>query len=105
MAIATAGPSVQDIHAVFDVLGSASAHERIARVGDAARAVRPHPASGMSKALAAPATLAQALPADVRDAARAPRTASWAATRRIATAALALAGMRLTTGFGLGPLT
>ncbi|HDR9758441.1 TPA: hypothetical protein ACK3Q6_004840 [Burkholderia cepacia] len=47
--------------------------------------------------------LAQALPADARDVA--PRTASWAATRRIATATLALAGMRLTTGFGLGPLT
>ncbi|ERJ39391.1 hypothetical protein L810_6061 [Burkholderia sp. AU4i] len=67
MTIATAGPSVQDIHAVFDVLGPAFAHGRIARVGDAARTPRPHPASGKSKALAAPATLAQALPADARD--------------------------------------
>ncbi|RAQ06433.1 hypothetical protein DPR02_21665 [Burkholderia cepacia] len=100
MTIATAGPSVQDANAVFDVLGSALAHGRIARVGDAARTMRPHPASGMSKALAAPATLAQALPADARDVA--PRTASWAATRRIATATLALAGMRLATGLGFG---
>ncbi|WP_321897777.1 hypothetical protein [Burkholderia cepacia] len=74
MTIATAGPSVQDIHAVFDVLGPAFAHGRIARVGDAARTPRPHPASCKSKALAAPATLAQALPADARDVA--PRTAS-----------------------------
>ncbi|WP_155634798.1 hypothetical protein [Burkholderia cepacia] len=81
MTIANAGPSVQDVHAVFDVLGPAFAHGRIARVGDAARTPRPHPASGKSKALAAPATLAQALPADARDVA--PRTASWAATRRI----------------------
>ncbi|CAG9269647.1 conserved hypothetical protein [Burkholderia cepacia] len=67
MTIANAGPSVQDVHAVFDVLGPAFAHGRIARVGDAARTPRPHPASGKSKALAAPATLAQALPADARD--------------------------------------
>ncbi|KML21995.1 MULTISPECIES: hypothetical protein [Burkholderia] len=64
-----------------------------------------HPASGKSKALAAPATLAQALPADARDVA--PRTASWAATRRVAAVTLALPGMRLATdlGFGLSPLT
>ncbi|HDR9766441.1 TPA: hypothetical protein QDC27_002897 [Burkholderia cepacia ATCC 25416] len=74
MTIANAGPSVQDVHAVFDVLGPAFAHGRIARVGDAARTPRPHPASGKSKALAAPATLAPALPADARDVA--PRTAS-----------------------------
>ncbi|MBW5803571.1 hypothetical protein FOZ70_02255 [Burkholderia sp. COPS] len=67
MTIANAGPSVQDVHAVFDVLGPAFAHGRIARVGDAARTPRPHPASGKSKALAAPGTLAQALPADARD--------------------------------------
>ncbi|CAN0644218.1 hypothetical protein [Burkholderia cepacia] len=105
MTIATAGPSVQDIHAVFDVLGPAFAHGRIARVGDAARTPRPHPASGKSKALAAPATLAQALPADARDVA--PRIASWAAMRRIAAVTLALPGMRLATGLGLGlvPLT
>lgn len=84
MTIANAGPSVQDVHAVFDVLGPAFAHGRIARVGDAACTPRPHPASGKSKALAAPATLAQALPADARDVA--PRTASWAATRRVAAA-------------------
>ncbi|WP_175925535.1 hypothetical protein [Burkholderia cepacia] len=84
MTIANAGPSVQDVHAVFDVLGPAFAHGRIARVGDAARTPRPHPASGKSKALAAPATLAQALPADARDVA--PRTVSWAATRRVAAA-------------------
>ena len=84
MTIANAGPSVQDVHAVFDVLGPAFAHGRIARVGDAARTPRPHPASGKSKALAAPATLAQALPADACDVA--PRTASWAATRRVAAA-------------------
>ncbi|KWI43712.1 hypothetical protein WM06_02740 [Burkholderia cepacia] len=69
----------------------------------ARRTPRPHPASGKSKALAAPATLAQALPADARDVA--PRTASWAAMRHIATAALALPGMRLATGLGLVPLT
>ncbi|KVF60135.1 Rossmann-fold NAD(P)-binding domain-containing protein [Burkholderia cepacia] len=103
MTIATAGPSVQDIHAVFDVLGPAFAHGRIARVGDAARTPRPHPASGKSKALAAPGTLAQALPADARDVA--PRNASWAATRRIAAVTLALPGMRLATDLGLVPLT
>ncbi|POM14963.1 Uncharacterised protein [Burkholderia cepacia] len=103
MTIANAGPSVQDVHAVFDVLGprSRTGASRASATRPARRARIRHPASGKSKALAAPGTLAQALPADARDVA--PRNASWAATRRIAAATLA--GMRLATGLGRAPLT
>ncbi|MGU7842917.1 FAD binding domain-containing protein [Burkholderia sp. AW33-5] len=94
---ATAAPSVQ---AVFDVFSPAFANGRIALVGDAACTLRPHTASGMSKALADAVTLAQALPAGAHDVTR--RTASWAAARRVASAGLADAGVRFATDLGLG---
>ncbi|WP_321802561.1 hypothetical protein [Burkholderia sp. BCC1988] len=94
---ATAAPTVQ---AVFDVLSPAFAGGRIALVGDAACTLRPHSASGMSQALADAVTLAQTLPPDAHDVAA--RTASWAATRRVALAGLADAGMRRAAEFGLG---
>ncbi|NTX26838.1 hypothetical protein HT746_06775 [Burkholderia pyrrocinia] len=97
MKIAIAAPSVQ---AVFDVLSPAFAYGRIALVGYAACTLRPHSASGMSKALADAATLAQALPSGAHDVAS--RTASWAATRRVASAVLADAGVRFATDPGLG---
>lgn len=94
---ATAAPSV---HAVFDVLSPAFAGGRIALVGDAACTLRPHTASGMSKALADAVTLAQALPPGAHDVAS--RTASWAAARRVVSAGLADAGVRFATDLGLG---
>ncbi|WP_423372282.1 FAD-dependent monooxygenase [Burkholderia sp. LMG 32019] len=94
---ATAAPSVQ---AVFDVFSPAFANGRIALVGDAACTLRPHTASGMSKALADAVTLAQALPSCAHDVTR--RTASWAAARRVASAGLADAGVRFATDLGLG---
>ncbi|WP_205189987.1 FAD-dependent monooxygenase, partial [Burkholderia sp. LMG 13014] len=94
---ATAAPSVQ---AVFDVFSPAFANGRVALVGDAACTLRPHTASGMSKALADAVTLAQALPSSAYDVTR--RTASWAAARRVASASLADAGVRFATDLGLG---
>ncbi|MDS0856103.1 hypothetical protein NUV25_00145 [Burkholderia pseudomultivorans] len=94
---ASAAPSVQ---AVFDVLSPAFANGRIALLGDAACTLRPHAASGMSKAFADAVTLAQALPPGAPDVML--RTASWAATRRVAATGLADAGVRSAAGLGLG---
>ncbi|WP_257251903.1 hypothetical protein [Burkholderia cepacia] len=107
MTIANAGPSVQDVHAVFDVLGPAFAHGRIARVGDAARTPRPHPASGIRQVEGA------RRPGHARAGVAGRRARSRAAHRVVGGHAprrsgpLALPGMRLATGLGLGlvPLT
>ncbi|PCE33457.1 FAD binding domain-containing protein [Burkholderia ubonensis] len=94
---ATGAPFVQ---AISDLLSPAFADGRIVLAGDAACTLRPHTASGTSKAAADAVALAQALPPGTGDVAQ--RVAGWAAARRAAAIALADTGVRLAAGFGLG---
>lgn len=94
---ATDAPFLQ---AISDVLSPSFAHGRIALVGDAACTLRPHTASGTSKAADDAVSLAQALGASAPDVAA--LLVDWAAARRAAVEPLLLKGLRLAQSFGLG---
>ncbi|RQR78929.1 MULTISPECIES: FAD-dependent monooxygenase [unclassified Burkholderia] len=97
LVLATRAPFNQ---AIFDVLSPAFADGRVALVGDAACTVRPHTASGTSKAAGDAVSLAQALPADASDVVE--RLAQWSARRREEVTALLEKGPQLAASFGLG---
>ncbi|UVE70404.1 hypothetical protein L2Y90_31775 (plasmid) [Burkholderia pyrrocinia] len=97
MKVATAAPSVQ---AVFEVLGPALPAAAFALAGNAACTPRPPTASDTPKPLADTVALAQARPPGAHDVAS--RTASRAATRRVASAGFADACMRFAADPGLG---
>ncbi|KWB14003.1 hypothetical protein WL32_34195 [Burkholderia cepacia] len=102
MTIANAGPSVQDVHAVFDVLGprSRTGASRASATRPARRARIRHPAS-RRRSPPRPRSRRRCRP--TRATSR--RVVGGHAPRR--SGPLALAGMRLATnlGLGLGPLT
>ncbi|MEX3846547.1 FAD-dependent monooxygenase [Paraburkholderia sp. BR10882] len=93
------------IQAIFDALSPSFAEGRVALVGDAACTVRPHTASGTSKAADDAITLAQTLsglnPADNVEAA----LATWATARRTELGPLIVRGKQLAQSFGLGAST
>ncbi|TDA42333.1 FAD-dependent monooxygenase [Burkholderia pyrrocinia] len=86
--------------AIFDALSPAFVDGRVALIGDAACTVRPHTASGTSKAANDAVSLAEALPADATDVVE--RLASWSARRREEVTSLLDKGPQLAASFGLG---
>lgn len=106
LVLATRAPFVQ---AIFDALSPDFVHGRVALIGDAACTLRPHTASGTSKAAHDAVSLAQALAPDATDAADATdppdvvqRLAQWSAQRREEVATLLARGPQLAASFGLG---
>lgn len=97
LVLATRAPFVQ---AIFDALSPSFVEGRVALVGDAACTLRPHTASGTSKAADDAVSLAEALAANSDDVAQ--RLAVWAAARREAVAPLLQKGPQLAAEFGLG---
>ncbi|WP_233887132.1 FAD binding domain-containing protein [Paraburkholderia flagellata] len=97
LVLATRAPFVQ---AIFDALSPDFAQGRVALVGDAACTVRPHTASGTSKAAADAVSLAQALAPDATDVVQ--RLADWSAQRRAEVTSLLEKGPQLAASFGLG---
>ncbi|ABB08553.1 FAD binding domain-containing protein [Burkholderia lata] len=97
LVLATRAPFVQ---AIFDALSPHFAHGRVALVGDAACTVRPHTASGTSKAARDAVSLAESLPADATDVVA--RLARWSIERRADVTSLLRKGPELATAFGLG---
>ncbi|RAR65706.1 2-polyprenyl-6-methoxyphenol hydroxylase-like FAD-dependent oxidoreductase [Paraburkholderia unamae] len=93
------------LQAIFDASSPSFAVGRVALVGDAACTVRPHTASGTSKAADDAITLAQALsglnPADDIEGA----LAAWSTARRTALGPLIAKGKQLAQSFGLGAIT
>jgi 2-polyprenyl-6-methoxyphenol hydroxylase-like FAD-dependent oxidoreductase len=73
---------------------------RVALIGDAACTVRPHTASGTSKAASDAVSLAEALPADATDVVE--RLAQWSTRRREEVTSLLDKGPQLAAAFGLG---
>jgi 2-polyprenyl-6-methoxyphenol hydroxylase-like FAD-dependent oxidoreductase len=88
------------VQAIFDALSPSFVEGRVALVGDAACTLRPHTASGTSKAADDAVSLAEALAANSDDVAQ--RLAVWAAARREAVAPLLQKGPQLAAEFGLG---
>ncbi|KVA56821.1 hypothetical protein WI61_36475 [Burkholderia cepacia] len=86
--------------AIFDALSPAFVDGRVALIGDAACTVRPHTASGTSKAASDAVSLAEALPADATDVVA--RLAQWSARRRDEVTSLLEKGPQLAAAFGLG---
>lgn len=89
---------------VFDLPPSRMVADRVMLLGDAAGTVRPHTASGTSKALGDAATLARALhgwtpPAGLPQ----QRLGSWEAHRLAHLESVARSGMRLAAQSLLGP--
>ncbi|KWN13487.1 hypothetical protein WT83_18980 [Burkholderia territorii] len=97
LVLATRAPFVQ---AIFDALSPGFADGRVALVGDAACTVRPHTASGTSKAAHDAVSLAESLPADAPDVVQ--RLARWSAQRRTEVMSLLEKGPQLAASFGLG---
>jgi 2-polyprenyl-6-methoxyphenol hydroxylase-like FAD-dependent oxidoreductase len=97
LVFATQAPFIQ---AIFDALSPAFAHGRIALVGDAACTVRPHTASGTSKAARDAVSLAESLPADATDVVA--RLSRWSEARRSDVTSLLQKGPELAAAFGLG---
>lgn len=89
---------------VFDLAPARMVADHVALVGDAAGTVRPHTASGTSKAFGDAAGLAQAL-AGWRPGTELPLAAlqTWEVDRLSHLQAVAQAGVRLATRSGLGP--
>lgn len=105
---ATHAPFLQ---AISDALSPSFASGRIALVGDAACTLRPHTASGTSKAADDAVSLAQALQSLQPQMPQAPQApeqdvvsmlADWAEARRRAVEPLLLKGPKLAQSFGLG---
>lgn len=97
LVMATRAPFIQ---AIFDALSPDFVHGRVALVGDAACTVRPHTASGTSKAAHDAVSLAQALVPDATDVVE--RLARWSEVRRAEVASLLSKGPQLAASFGLG---
>ncbi|KVC20411.1 hypothetical protein WI69_08820 [Burkholderia diffusa] len=86
--------------AIVDALSPGFVEGRVALIGDAACTVRPHTASGTSKAASDAVSLAEALPADASDVVE--RLAQWSVRRREEVTALLEKGPQLAASFGLG---
>ncbi|KWF41437.1 hypothetical protein WL88_29305 [Burkholderia diffusa] len=86
--------------AIVDALSPGFVEGRVALIGDAACTVRPHTASGTSKAASDAVSLAEALPADASDVVE--RLARWSVRRREEVTALLEKGPQLAASFGLG---
>ncbi|WP_431822984.1 FAD binding domain-containing protein [Burkholderia sp. F1] len=97
LVLATRAPFNQ---AIFDALSPDFVDGRVALVGDAACTVRPHTASGTSKAARDAVSLAESLPVDATDVVE--RLARWSAERRAEVTSLLEKGPQLAAGFGLG---
>ncbi|MEM5329255.1 FAD-dependent oxidoreductase [Paraburkholderia sp. JHI2823] len=93
------------IQAIFDALSPSFAVGRVALIGDAACTVRPHTASGTSKAADDAITLAQSLSG--LNAAHHIEAAlgTWAMERRTKLGPLIARGKQLAQSFGLGAIT
>ncbi|KWE98829.1 hypothetical protein WL80_32805 [Burkholderia ubonensis] len=97
LVLATRAPFVQ---AIFDAMSPDFVGGRVALVGDAACTVRPHTASGTSKAAQDAVSLAEALPLGAADVVE--RLAHWSAQRRTEVTTLLAKGPQLAASFGLG---
>ncbi|RQR75567.1 hypothetical protein DIE11_22970 [Burkholderia sp. Bp9012] len=97
LVLATRAPFNQ---AIFDALSPGFVDGRVALIGDAACTVRPHKASGTSKAASDAVSLAEALPADATDVIA--RLAQWSTRRREEVTSLLDKGPQLAAAFGLG---
>lgn len=97
LVLATRAPFNQ---AIVDALSPGFVDGRVALIGDAACTVRPHTASGTSKAASDAVSLAEALPADATDVVE--RLAQWSARRREEVTSLLDKGPQLAAAFGLG---
>ncbi|MGU7772652.1 FAD binding domain-containing protein [Burkholderia sp. MR1-5-21] len=97
LVVATRAPFIQ---AIFDALSPDFVDGRVALVGDAACTVRPHTASGTSKAARDAVSLAESLPVDATDVVE--RLARWSAERRTDVTSLLEKGPQLAAAFGLG---
>ncbi|KAB0662594.1 FAD binding domain-containing protein [Burkholderia diffusa] len=97
LVLATRAPFNQ---AIFDALSPGFVDGRVALIGDAACTVRPHTASGTSKAASDAVSLAEALPADATDVIA--RLAQWSTRRREEVTSLLDKGPQLAATFGLG---
>ncbi|AOJ91425.1 hypothetical protein WS87_31970 [Burkholderia sp. MSMB0856] len=97
LVLATRAPFNQ---AIVDALSPGFVDGRVALIGDAACTVRPHTASGTSKAASDAVSLAEALPADAADVVE--RLARWSVRRREEVTALLEKGPQLAAAFGLG---
>lgn len=97
LVMATRGPFIQ---AIFDALSPDFVAGRVVLVGDAACTVRPHTASGTSKAAHDAVSLAQALAPDASDVVE--RLTHWSEVRRAEVASLLSKGPQLAASFGLG---
>lgn len=97
LVLATRAPFNQ---AIFDALSPGFVDGRVALIGDAACTVRPHTASGTSKAASDAVSLAEALPADATDVIA--RLAQWSTRRREEVTSLLDKGPQLAAAFGLG---
>ncbi|WP_175817132.1 FAD-dependent monooxygenase [Burkholderia diffusa] len=97
LVLATRAPFNQ---AIFDALSPGFVDGRVALIGDAACTVRPHTASGTSKAASDAVSLAEALPAHATDVVA--RLAQWSTRRREEVTSLLDKGPQLATAFGLG---
>ncbi|KVC45662.1 FAD binding domain-containing protein [Burkholderia diffusa] len=86
--------------AIVDALSPGFVEGRVALIGDAACTVRPHTASGTSKAASDAVSLAEALPADASNVVE--RLARWSVRRREEVTALLEKGPQLAASFGLG---
>ncbi|MDN7908069.1 FAD-dependent monooxygenase [Burkholderia diffusa] len=97
LVLATRAPFNQ---AIVDALSPDFVDGRVALIGDAACTVRPHTASGTSKAASDAVSLAEALPADATDVVE--RLAQWSTRRREEVTSLLDKGPQLAAAFGLG---
>jgi len=97
LVLATRAPFNQ---AIFDALSPGFVDGRVALIGDAACTVRPHTASGTSKAASDAVSLAEALPAHATDVIA--RLAQWSTRRREEVTSLLDKGPQLAAAFGLG---
>ncbi|MCA8204371.1 FAD-dependent monooxygenase [Burkholderia sp. AU33545] len=97
LVLATRAPFNQ---AIVDALSPGFVDGRVALIGDAACTVRPHTASGTSKAASDAVSLAEALPADATDVIA--RLAQWSTRRREEVTSLLDKGPQLAAAFGLG---
>ncbi|WP_174910943.1 FAD-dependent monooxygenase [Burkholderia diffusa] len=97
LVLATRAPFSQ---AIFDALSPGFVDGRVALIGDAACTVRPHTASGTSKAASDAVSLAEALPAHATDVVE--RLAQWSTRRREEVTSLLDKGPQLAAAFGLG---
>jgi 2-polyprenyl-6-methoxyphenol hydroxylase-like FAD-dependent oxidoreductase len=97
LVMATRDPFIQ---AIFDALSPGFVDQRVALIGDAACTLRPHTASGTSKAAADAVTLAQSLSGNAHNVVE--QLAQWSAQRRLVVQSLLEKGPKLAAGFGLG---